>query len=140
MGKVICCQSTGVAEIATALADCIIQMEAFYLAQGHAKEGAIFVEINSAEGFLTIGWDREGGGEGPFGEDRRPVYYLELKALWREAMDHELGQHHFDRQAHFAICNMVQDIQIAAIALGENEPYVFYELFEGSSAAQHVIP
>jgi hypothetical protein len=135
MDKVIICEATDAKGIAAALTDFIAQMEAAYLAQGHAKEDAIFIEINSAEGFLMVGWDQRGGGAGPFGKDHWPVHYLELKHLWR-ALD---SQYDFDRAAHMAIYTVVEEMLIAAEERGVVEPYEFYELFESSTAPQRVL-
>jgi hypothetical protein len=135
MDKVIICDATDAKGIAAALTDFIAQMEAAYVAQGHAKEEAIFIEINSAEGFLMIGWDRKGGGDPLFGEDHWPVHYLELKHLWRATEN----QYDFDCVAHMAICTVVEEMLIAAEEKGEAEPYEFYELFESSSASQRVL-
>jgi hypothetical protein len=133
MDKVIICEAIEAKGIAAALADFIAEMETAYLVQGHAKEEAIFIEINSAEGFLMVGWDRKGGGDPLFAEDHWPVHYLELKHLWRKAMDHPEGQRHFDQQAHLAICSVVEVMAIAAEKSGRSEAYEVYELFEGST-------
>jgi hypothetical protein len=135
MDKVTICDATDAKGIAAALTAFIARMEAAYVAQGHAKEEAIFIEINSAEGFLMVGWDRKGGGDPLFGEDHWPVHYLELKHLWRATGN----QHDFDCVAHMAICTVVEDMLIAAEGKGLAEPYEFYELFESSSAPQRVL-
>lgn len=126
MDKVVICEAIDAKGIAAALQDFIVMMEASYVAQGHAKEDAIFIEINSAEGFMMVGWNQKGGGVGPFDRDHWPVHYLELKHLWRAAKN----QRQFERVAHEAICTVVVEMQRAAEMEGKAEPYELYELFE----------
>lgn len=104
---VLMCTATQFREIAGSIAELIARMEADWVAQAHPKEAAILIDINSTEGHLMASWDIKGGG-GAFTGDNWPTYYLELKALWNEAESHGEGAHHFDRQAHFAICSAVE--------------------------------
>lgn len=126
MDKVIICEAIDAKGIAAALEDFIARMEADYLAQGHAKEDAIFIEINSAEGFLMVGWSLKGGDASPFEHDHWPVHYLELKHLWRAAKN----QRQFERVAHKAIYMVAVETQRTTEMGGNEEPYEFYELFE----------
>lgn len=131
--------ATNFREIGNSLGALIGRMEADWLADGATRQAAIFIDINSTEGHLMVTWDVKGGG-GAFTGENSPNYYLELRALWREAEDHVEGAHHFDRQVHFAICSCVEEMQIAAQQAGEAGPYEVYELFEGSThGAQRVV-
>lgn len=125
MDKVILCEAIDAKGIAAALEAFIARMEADYLSQGHAKEHAIFIEINSAEGFLMVGWSLKGGAS-PFEHDHWPVHYLELKHLWRAAK----SQRHFERVAHKAIYKAALQMQRSTEMEGNEEAYEFYELFE----------
>lgn len=129
---VLICAETGFREIGSSLTELIARLETDWLAGGFAKEAAIFIDINSSEGYLMVSWDITGGG-GAFSGDNWPTYYLELRALWRESESHADGAQNFDRQVHFAICSAVEDMRIAAEEAGQPVPYEVYELFEGST-------
>jgi hypothetical protein len=130
---VLKCDATSFRDITTSLTELIARMESNWLADGFPKAEAIFIDINSTNGHLMVSWDIKGGGGAFCCDDNWPTFYLELKALWQESESHADGAHHFDRQAHFAICSVAEDILIAAEEAGQPEPYEVYELFEGSA-------
>lgn len=130
--SVLVCNETHFQGIAPAIRALVERMEADWLALGFAKEDAVFVDVNATNGHLMLTWDKSGGG-GCFYDENWPVYYLELKALWRESLDHPEGAYHFDNHAHIALCSVVEALLIEAEAADQPERYEFYELFEGST-------
>jgi hypothetical protein len=126
------CDATGFRAIGQSLGELIARMEADWLAGGHAREEAIFIDINASNGHLMVTWDIKGGG-GVYSNPDWPTYYLEPRRLWLESEDHADGAEHFDKQAHFAICTFLENMLITAEQVVQPAPYEVYELFEGST-------
>jgi hypothetical protein len=136
---VLVCTATYFPDIKIYIRELIERMETDWVAAGYAKEEAIFIDINATNGHMMFSWDKKGGG-GCFYDENWPTYYLELKELWRESLDHEEGAQHFDNQAHIALCCVVEQLLIEAEEADVEERYEFYELFEGSiNGAQRVL-
>jgi hypothetical protein len=130
--SVLVCTATQFRDIAPLIRELIERMEADYVALGFAKEEAIFIDINATNGHMMFSWDKKGGGA-CFYDENWPVFYLELKQLWRESLDHDEGAYHFDNQVHIALCCVVEELLIEAEEADQPERYEFYELFEGST-------
>lgn len=132
------CDSTDYAIIALAVRDVIETMEKDWLALGKPKAEAVFIYIDATNGHLMFTWDKSGGGAN-FYDEGWPTYYLELKRLWKESLEHNDGARHFDDNAHMAICDEVGRVLFKAEETGIPEDYEYYEKFEWSSSAERVI-
>ena len=136
---VLICTATYFPDIAFWIRELVERMEADWVEEGRAKEEAIFIDINATNGHMMFSWDKKGGG-GCFYDENWPTYYLELRQLWEESLEHEEGAQHFDNQAHIALCCVVEQMLIEAEEDDVEERYEFYELFEGSTnGAQRVL-
>lgn len=137
--NVLVCTETHFSGIAPCIGQLVEHMEANWVAQGFCKEEAVFIDVNATNGHLMCSWDKKGGGA-CFYDENWPVYYLELKLLWHESLDHAEGAQHFDNQVHIALCCLVSQLCGEAEDAGVHEGYEFYALFEGSThGAQRVV-
>lgn len=136
--SILVCTATYFPEIGPAVRELIERMQAEWLAAGHAKAEAVFMDINATNGHIMFTWDHADGGAN-FYDEGWPTYYLELPDLWQESLEHEEGASHFDSQAHLALCQEVGRVLCQAEETGIEEDYIYYEKFEWRSVAQRLI-
>ena len=136
--SVLVCTSTSFEEISLAVRELLERMTADWLAAGHPKAAAVFMDINATNGHIFFTWDHADGGAN-FYEEAWPTYYLELPDLWQESLEHEEGASHFDSQAHIALCIEVGRVMCEAEETGIEEDYIYYEHFEWGSAGRLVV-
>ncbi len=136
--SILVCTSTNSDEMALAVRELIKRMEADWLAAGHPKAEALFMDVNATNGHIFFTWDHLDGGADFYAEGW-PTYYLELPALWQESLEHERGASHFDDAAHVALCIEVGRVLCEAEETGIEEDYIYYEKFEWRSSAERLI-
>ena len=136
--SVLVCTSTSFEEISLAVRELIERMTADWLAAGHPKAEAVFMDVNATNGHIMFTWDHADGGAN-FYDEGWPTYYLELPDLWQESLEHEKGASHFDSQAGLALFVEVGRVMCQAEETGIEEDYIYYEKYEWRSVAQRLI-
>ncbi len=136
--SVLVCTSTSIAEIGLAVRELIERMAAEWQAEGHPKAEAVFMDINATNGHIFFTWDNLAGGAN-FYEEGWPTYYLKLKELWRESLEHKKGADHFDKVARLALCEEVKRVRLLAKETGIKDRYIYYAKFEGRRRVKRLI-
>jgi hypothetical protein len=136
--SVLVCNDTKGSVIALAVRELIERMTADWLAAGHPMAEAVLMIIDATNGHIMFTWEHADGG-GDFCEERWPTYYLELKELWQQSLEHEAGAGHFDSEVHYALSDEVGRVLCEAEESGVEEDYIYYEKFEWGSAQRLIL-